>query len=110
MSSEELIPAGEFCTFHHVELAFLQNLHDSGLIALVSHDGVFFLDAGELAVVEKFARWHYELAINAEGIEALSHMLDRVDRLMAENSRLRTRLHWYEGAADDRTADGITLE
>jgi hypothetical protein len=110
MSSEELIPAGEFCTFHQVELSFLQGLHDSGLISLTSQNGVFFLDAGQLVVVERFARWHYELAINTEGIEALSHILDRVHRLTAENNHLRTRLRWYEGAANDLAADGTTLE
>jgi hypothetical protein len=96
MFPEELIPAGEFCTFHHVELSFLQHLHDSGLILLTIRDGAFFLDAGQLPAVEKFARWHYELAINPEGIEALSHVLDRIDRLLAENRQLRSRLRRYE--------------
>lgn len=105
MSSEELIPAGEFCTFHHVELSFLQNLHASGLIVLTIRNGVFFLDAEQLPAVEKFARWHYELSINPEGIEALSHILHRVDQLMAENSRLRSRLRWYESPRS-----GTTLE
>ena len=105
MSSEELIPAGEFCTFHHVELSFLQNLHESGLIVLTIRNGAAYLESEQLAVVEKFARWHYELAINAEGIEALSHVLDRIDRLVNENNRLRSRLRWYEG-----TQGGTTLE
>jgi len=106
MSSDQLIPAGEFCTFHRVELAFLQNLHDSGLIALTIHDGAFFLDAEQLVAVEKFARWHYELAINPEGIEALSHVLERLDQLLAENQRLHNRLRRWENTS----ASGTTLE
>jgi hypothetical protein len=105
MSSEELIPAGEFCTFHHVELSFLQNLHDSGLIVLVIRNEIAYLDPDQLPMVEKFARWHYELSINAEGIEALAHILDRIDRLVAENNQLRSRLRWYEGIQG-----GTTLE
>jgi hypothetical protein len=105
MSSEELIPAGEFCTFHHVELSFLQNLHESGLIALTIRNGVTWLESGQLPVIEKFARWYYDLSINPEGIQALSHILDRVDSLLAENSRLRSRLRWYESPSD-----GTTLE
>jgi len=96
MSPEELIPAGEFCIFHHVELSFLQSLHDSGLILMTVRDGVVFLDAGQLSVVEKFARWHYEMSINTEGIEALSHVLERFAGLMEENKKLRTRLLRYE--------------
>lgn len=96
MSSEELISAREFCTFHHVELSFIRHLHDAGLIGMTVMDGGFFLAAGELPVVEKFVRWHYDLAINPEGIEALSHVLERMGRLLEENRALRNRLHRYE--------------
>lgn len=106
MSTEELIPAGEFCTFHHVELSFLQNLHDSGLIGMTIRNGVVFLEAGELPAVEKFVRWHYELSINPEGIEALSHVLGRIDHLLAENRQLRNRLRRYESSP----GSGTTLE
>jgi chaperone modulatory protein CbpM len=96
MSSEELISASEFCTYHRVELSFLHHLHESGLIGMTIRDGVVFLAAGELAVVEKFARWHYELSINQEGIEALSHVLGQVERLLDENRALRSRLRRFE--------------
>jgi hypothetical protein len=96
MSSEELISAREFCTVHHIELSFIRHLHDAGLIGMTVTDGVFFLAAGELPVVEKFIRWHYDLAINSEGIEALSHVLERMQRLLDENRALRNRLHRYE--------------
>ena len=96
MSSEELIAANEFCTFHHVELSFIHSLHQSGLIGMTIRDGVVFLPAEELPSIEKFVRWHYELSINPEGIEALSHMLQRVENLMQENLALRNRLRRYE--------------
>lgn len=105
MSSEELIPAGEFCTFHHVELSFLQNLHASGLIVLIIRNDIAYLEPDQLPIVEKFARWHYELSINPEGIEALSHVLQRVDQLMSENNLLRSRLRWYEGTEGGTTLD-----
>jgi hypothetical protein len=96
MSSQALIPAREFCTFYHVELSFIHNLHDSGLLSMTIEDGVAFLPTDELPALEKFVRWHYELAINPEGIEALSHMLGRVERLLNENRALRNRLRRYE--------------
>jgi chaperone modulatory protein CbpM len=96
MSSEELIPAHEFCTFHHVELSFIHSLHDSGLIGMTIHDGAVFLPAGELPKLEKLVRWHYELSINTEGIEALSHVLQRLEYILQENSSLRGRLRHYE--------------
>jgi len=104
MSSEELIPAGEFCTYYHVELSFLQTLHDSGLIGITVRNGAFFLEAEQLPAVEKFIRWHDELAINPAGIEALSHVLGRIENLLSENQQLRRRLRRYESAA------GTTLD
>jgi chaperone modulatory protein CbpM len=112
MPSEELIPAREFCIYHHVELSFIHTLHDSGLISMTIHDGVAFLPTDDLPVLEKFARWHYDLSINPEGIEALSHMLHRVERLLEENRGLRNRLHRYEtgsGNADSSPADFAEL-
>ena len=96
MSTEQLIPAGEFCTFHQVELSFLETLPHSGLITITVRNGVAHLVEEQLPQIEKFARWHYQLSINTEGIEALSHMLDRVQILLAENTQLRSRLSWYE--------------
>ena len=99
MQPEELIPAGEFCAFHHVELSFIQNLHESGLIRMTVQDGVVFLPADDLPALEKFARWFYELDINPEGIEALSHVLARMQRLAEENRVLRNRLQRYSNGA-----------
>ena len=104
MSSEELIPAREFCTFHHVELSFIHSLHDSGLIGMTIRDGAVFLPAGELPALEKFARWYYDLSINPEGIEALSHVLQRMEYLLQENNTLRGRLRRYEDDSARRSA------
>ncbi|HVS96303.1 MAG TPA: chaperone modulator CbpM [Puia sp.] len=109
MAPDELIPAREFCTFHHVELSFIQHLHDAGLIGMTVMDGSFFLSVGELPVVEKFARWHYELAINSEGIEALSHVLQRMQRLLDENRALRDRLRRYEHGAGGHVEPAVEL-
>jgi hypothetical protein len=96
MQSEEWIPAGEFCAIHHVEISFISHLHSSGLIGMTVRDGAAFVAADELPVLEKLVRWHYELAINPEGIEALFHLLGRLEDLQAENRLLRSKLHGYQ--------------
>lgn len=113
MHSAEFIAAGEFCAFHHVELSFLEGLHESGLIGVVVRDGAMLLPAENLPSLEKFVRWHYELAINFEGIEALAHLLQRMDTLQEENRILNNRLRGFEarvGHAQDiltETPDGV---
>ena len=42
---------------------------------------------------------YYDLSINLEGIDAIHHLLKRVEQLQAEVFRLKKRLHLYE--ADD---------
>ena len=101
MHSAELIAAGEFCAFHHVELSFIKGLHESGLIGVIVRDGAMLLPAEDLPALEKFVRWHYELAINFEGIEALSHLLGRMDTLQEENRILRNRLRGFETRIGD---------
>jgi chaperone modulatory protein CbpM len=96
MYSADLIAAGEFCAFHHVEISFIKGLHESGLIGMTIRDGTILLPAEELPTLEKFARWHYELAINFEGIEALAHLLQRMDGLQEENRILRNKIHSFE--------------
>jgi chaperone modulatory protein CbpM len=96
MYSAEFIAAGEFCAFHHVELSFIKGLHESGLIGMTISDGAILLQAEELPALEKFVRWHYDLAINFEGIEALAHLLQRMDGLQEENRILRNKIHSFE--------------
>jgi chaperone modulatory protein CbpM len=96
MYSADFIAAGEFCAYHHVEISFIKGLHDSGLIGMTIRDGAMLLPAEELPALEKFVRWHYELAINFEGIEALAHLLERMDSLREENRLLRNRLRGFD--------------
>jgi hypothetical protein len=95
----EFIAAGEFCAFHHVELSFIKGLQESGLIGITVRDGAIMLSTDDLPALEKFARWHYELAVNFEGIEALAHLLHRVDNLQEENRGLRNRLRCFDNMA-----------
>jgi hypothetical protein len=96
MHTNEFIPAGEFCAFHHIELSFVRGLHESGLIGLMIRDGAVLLPAEDLPALEKFVRWHYDLAINAEGIEAIAHLLGRLEVLQEEKRVLSNRLKRYE--------------
>jgi len=109
MQSEEWIPAGEFCAVHRVELSFIRDLHDSGLIGITIRDGAVYLSSGELPELEKFVTWHYELSINPEGIEAIAHLLGRVNGLQEENRALRNKLQGYESGNRGPVVPGEVL-
>lgn len=97
MQPVEYIAASEFCAFHQVQLSFIKGLHESGLVAITIRDGSMWLPADELPALEKFVRWHYDLAIDSEGIEAMAHLLQRMNTLQEENRLLRNRLRAFEG-------------
>ena len=96
MKTENLIALDEFCVSHNIEVSFISSLHQTGLIEITTIEQTGFIDAGQLPQVEKFIRFYYELDINIEGIETISHMLDRIRSMQEEIIALRNRLRLYE--------------
>jgi len=105
MHADDLIPAGEFCSYHQVEISFIRDLYDLGLAGVSTEQGLF-LSISELPNLEKFVRWHYEMAINPEGIEAIAHLLERVGRLQEENRILHNKLRGYEFPTPGKIVEG----
>ena len=96
MQNENLIPADEFCTRYNVELSFINLLNDHGLIEVTTIEEKYFIPSDRLNDLEKFIRLHYDLDINMPGIEAISHMLQRIQMMQQEMMALKNRLRLYE--------------
>ncbi|HZE86175.1 MAG TPA: chaperone modulator CbpM [Puia sp.] len=105
MQTEDLIAAEAFCAGHQIELSFIRTLHASGLIDMTIQEGTVYVPADELSALERFVRWHYDLAINPEGIEALAHLLFRVGDLQEEVRALRNKLQRYEPSGRGAPSD-----
>jgi len=99
MQTEDLIPADKFCVHSDVELSFIQSLQQSGLIQIIEIGESGYLQRDQLKELEKWIRLHRDLEINLEGIEAVSHLLERVKDLQNELSLLKDRLRLYENPA-----------
>lgn len=96
MQTEYLVAVDEFCASHNIEISFISSLQQNGLIEITTIEQTGFIDAGQLPQVEKFIRFYYELDINIEGIETISHMLERIRSMQEEIIALRNRLRLYE--------------
>jgi hypothetical protein len=96
MQTEYLIAVDEFCANHNIEISFLGSLQQNGLIEITTIQEAEFIDAGQLQQLEKFIRFYYELDINIEGIETITHLLQRVKSLQDEIIALKNRLRLYE--------------
>lgn len=99
MENDHLIPADQFCTRHNIDLSFISLLHENGLLEITTIEQTQFIPEEYLPELEKLIRLHYELDINLEGIEAITYLLQRVERLHDELRRLKTRLQLYEGGS-----------
>ena len=97
MQENTFFSAKEFCTHHQIEVSFIQSLRDYGLVEGNEGEEDYILPQDQLPVLEKMVRLHYDLHINLEGIDAISHMLDRMEEMQRELSLLRNRLRLYEG-------------
>ena len=97
MQTEQLIPLTEFCAHYDIEFSFVNTLRDMGLIETVIVNEAGFIKIDTVSELEKFARLHYQLDINIEGIEAITYLLKRVRDMQQEITILKNRLRLYEG-------------
>jgi len=96
MQTEYLVAVDEFCASHNIEISFISTLQQNGLIEITTIEQSGFIDADQLPQVEKFIRFYYDLDINIEGIETISHLLQKINTMQNEINELRNRLGLYE--------------
>ncbi|MDP4263812.1 MAG: chaperone modulator CbpM [Bacteroidota bacterium] len=96
MQKEDLIPASEFCSSHNLEISFLYNLQQYGLVEVTTIEEIIYLPVAQLPQAERMARLSAELGINMEGIDAISHLLQRVEDMQDEIRALKNKLSLYE--------------
>ncbi len=96
MQTNELIPAKECCKYYNIESSFIYDLQDHGLIEITVVEEEPYIPAHRLTELEKLIRLHYDLEINIEGMEAIAHMLQRMESLQNEVMFLKQKLRMFE--------------
>lgn len=96
MQTDHLISLDVFCSSHDIDVSFISSLHETGLIEITTIEEAGFLNAEQLQQLERYIRFYYELNINLEGIDAIKHLLIRVNTMHNEITTLRNRLRLYE--------------
>lgn len=97
MTKAALITTSDFCTWHQVEYTFINSLNQAGLVEILVIGKTEYIPESELQKLEKMVRLHNELEINVAGIEAITHLLQRIENIQEEMRLLRNRLGRYEG-------------
>lgn len=99
MSNNEgmtLVPLELFCSIAHVETTLIDSLEESGLVQITVVEQRRYITEEELLRTERLVRLHDDLGINVEGIEAIEHLLQRMQTLKEEMNHLQNRLRRYE--------------
>lgn len=97
MATQDMITAKEFCIHHNVEMTFIQSLNESGLIEITHTAEEICVPMHQLPQLEKMVRLYYEMDINMEGLETITHLLNRMNEMQQEIVHLQNRLGVYEG-------------
>lgn len=96
MTKEHLIATSDFCVYYNVERTFITSLEEAGLVQITLVNETPYIPETELQKLEKMIHLHHDLEINIAGIEAITHLLDRVEQMQANMLSLKNRLRLYE--------------
>ena len=99
MQTDKLISVNDVCINHNIEISFISSLQQNGLLEITTIKETGFIVAEQLQQLEKFIRLYYELDINLEGIDTITHLLQRIKFLQDEIITLKNRLSFYENDA-----------
>lgn len=95
MKTANLITAKDFCLFHNIDYDVINSMHEAGLVKVTIIDKITFIDKKELQRLEKVINL-YQLDINVAGIEAIIHLLSRVEKMQEDVRSLKNKLRLYE--------------
>lgn len=85
------ISLSDLCRHYALTVDFVQSLDEMGLIPLIEEENQHFVDEVYLRDLEVILHLHYDLDINLEGIDAITHLLLRMEEMQRELNLLRTR-------------------
>lgn len=92
----DLIIINDYCSHCNIEPDFILMLGEDGLINIQEINDTHCFPASQLNELERYAHLYYDLSINIEGIDAIRHLLERIEDLQRRVRLLEDELHFYE--------------
>ena len=96
MATGNLIATTDFCVYYNIEYTFINSLQEAGLVQIKTVNETTYIQETELQKLERMIHLHHDLEINVAGIEAITHLLDRVEQMQENMRGLKNRLRLYE--------------
>jgi len=96
MQKKKLIPLPYFCSLYEVEVSFVARLKELGLVQIKTLEEDQFITNDSIYELEKMIRMHQDLEVNPEGIDVIFNLLEKVNSMHLELTKLRNKLNLYE--------------
>lgn len=91
----DLIIINDYCERCDIEPDFVLMLGEGGLIDVEIIGNTGYFPASQLGELERYTHLYYDLSINIEGIDAIRHLLRRIEDLQERVRKLENELHFY---------------
>ncbi|ERJ60741.1 MULTISPECIES: chaperone modulator CbpM [Sphingobacterium] len=82
----------DICRSNNIEIAFIKELHQNGLIEITVIESQEFVHEDQVAQIQKYQNWYYDLELNIQGIEIVQQLLHKIESLKSQIQTLK-RLH-----------------
>jgi hypothetical protein len=96
MASQDLILIETLCFHYKIEISFIKDLENIGLIKIETFENNKFIHQDKINDLEKMIRLHHELNVNIEGIDIVFNLLQKEVQLKEKVNALKSRLRLYE--------------
>lgn len=96
MKNDKYISITNLSTHYQIDKSFLHQLIDIGLIKVVKIKRTILIHQDHIVHFERIVRMHHDLAVNAEGIDVIFNLLQKIEHKENELRKLKSRLNLYE--------------
>ena len=93
---KDIISIHKFCSLYNVPDSFIDELSNFELIDLIDYENEKYIEQSRVKDLERIVHLRYDLNINPEGIDVITHLLEKIAQMEDEINRLRNKLTFYE--------------
>lgn len=96
METTKYISITSFCQYHGIESNLIFTFQDLGMVEIVEEQSEYFLEEEKLSQLERMVRIYKDLELSPNGVDVVIGLLEKVEKLQADNQELRRRLRKWE--------------
>lgn len=80
----------DICKSNNIEITFIKELQQNGLIEITVIESQEFVHEDQIAQIQRYQNWYYDLELNIQGIEIVQHLLHKIESLKQQIQTLKS--------------------